>query len=563
MPDEQPTAADAASQDPFRWPHADILEALDNFDNPDSPSQRAYAQQQGIPHATFNYWMRRYSAAENDPVDSFFASGSGALVLRHILTAAPITFVQRGACGIRLIGDFLQLAKLDRYVATSRGALQPLAAHLESDLVAFRDAEQPLLAQQMKPRAITLVPDEHFHSDKPCLVAIEPVANFIAVECYRDRRDADTWTAAIAEGTRGMPVEIVQLTSDQASALLCCAEKGLHAAHSPDLFHGQRDLLQPLLLPLARPIGQAEKDLEKVQRQCSKLDGPVDEPCSAEEFAVLVEAVKAEQALGAQIEQAKQRQAKAVHQVRGVGDDYHPFDRTTGQPVTADEVGERLHRHLDTLQEVIVEADLPAKAEAAVTKARSWVQTLMGCVAWFWCLANVRVEELELTAEQERAVKEKLLAGHYWEMAAGRARTAAERKRLQTLAAELKKSAWQAGGALSSLGVAEKQEVAGVACECAGLFQRSSSCVEGRNGRLSLQQHGHSRVSERRLKALTVIHNYLVERADGTTAAQRFFGQKHADAFTWLLQRMPDLPRPAAKRPKSAPASLTLPGNPA
>src|SRR5439155_27308347 len=106
-------------------------------------------------------------------------------------------------------------------------------------------------------------PDEHFHSGGPCLVGLEPVSGFLLVECYRDRRDADTWTLAIEEGTRGMPVEVVQLTSDQARALLRCAEKGLQAAHSPDLFHGQRDLLGPLLLPLSRPIQQAEKDLEK------------------------------------------------------------------------------------------------------------------------------------------------------------------------------------------------------------------------------------------------------------------------------------------------------------
>ena len=96
------------------------------------------------------------------------------------------------------------------------------------------------------------------------------------------------------------------------------------------------------------------------------------------------------------------------------------------------------------------------------------------------------------------------------------------------------------------------KEVQEVARETAGLFQRSSSCVEGRNGRLSLQHHGHSRVSERRLKALTVIHNYMVKRADGTTAAERFFGHRHKDVFSRLLERMPDLPRPAAKRPKPA-----------
>ena len=117
-----------------------------------------------------------------------------------------------------------------------------------------------------------------------------------------------------------------------------------------------------------------------------------------------------------------------------------------------------------------------------------------------------RVEELGLSEEHERVVYEKLLAGHYWTTAAGRARTAEERKRLKEMAEKLKKEAWHEG-ALSSLSEEERQNVEEVAQASAGLFQRSSSCVEGRNGRLSLQQHGHSRVSERRLQALTVIHN--------------------------------------------------------
>jgi len=118
-----------------------------------------------------------------------------------------------------------------------------------------------------------------------------------------------------------MPVEVVQLTSDRARGLLCCAEKGFQAAHSPDLFHGQRDLLQPLLLPLHRPIQQAEKALEKAQRLSSKLDGPLDEPQSWQEFVTLVEAVKNEQAIGNQLEEARGRQEVAVQEVRGVGDD--------------------------------------------------------------------------------------------------------------------------------------------------------------------------------------------------------------------------------------------------
>jgi hypothetical protein len=548
----QPTPAEPSRQDPFRWTRAEIATALENFSDPAHPSQRETAEQLGIPHATLNYWTRHYAPADGNPIDVFFRSPGGEAVLRRILLAALSTFQLQGACGIRQVGTFLDRAGLDRFVASSRGALHPLAVHLESDLIAFRDQEQPLLAQQMKPRTITVVADEHFHSGKPCLVGLEPMAGFLLVECYRERRDADTWKEAINEGTAGMPVAVVQMTSDLARALICCAEKGLQAAHSPDLFHGQRDMLNPLLLPLTRPVQQAEKNLEKARLHTEKLDAAVEQAQSPQKMEAIIEAVRHEFAIKARLQQAKQRQEKAVQEVRGVADDYHPFDRHTGQPVSAEEVGKRLTQHVDELEKVAAEAELGEKPQQAVSKARTWVTTLMGCVAWFWCLANARVEELELSEEQERLVKEKLLAGHYWAMAARRARTAEEKKRLAELAEALKTAAWQEGGELSSLTAEERKEVEEVAQQSAGLFQRSSSCVEGRNGRLSLQHHGHSRVSERRLRALTVLHNYAVKRADDTTAAERFFGQKHKDVFSWLLERMPDLPRPAPKRQKPA-----------
>jgi hypothetical protein len=412
----------------------------------------------------------------------------------------------------------------------------------------------------MEAKTITLVTDEHFHSGQPCLVGLEPVSNFILVESYRDRRDADTWKEAIDEGTKSMPIKIVQMTSDQAAALVCCAEKGFEAMHSPDLFHGQRDMLKPVLLPLSRPIQKAQKDLEKAKNHSEKRDMPVDEVKSEEQLRSRIESVREELVIGKQLEQSRQRKDEAVEHVRGVGDDYHPFDRATGKPVTAEEVGKRLTEHVDRLAEVVQVAGLGEKAQQAVNKSRTWVTTLQGCVAWFWCLAASRVQKLELSEEQERIMKEKLLAGEYWAMAAGRARTAEERKRLKAMAAELTKEAWRGGGALSSLSEEARKAVAKVSRETAGMFQRSSSCVEGRNGRLSLQHHGHSRVSERRLKALTVLHNYVVKRPDGTTAAERFFGQKPKDVFSWLLERMPDLPRPARKRPRQTAESLSKAG---
>src|SRR6202035_1957110 len=104
----------------------------------------------------------------------------------------------------------------------------------------------------------------------------------------------------------------------------------------------------------------------------------------------------------------------------------------------------------------------------------------------------------------------------YWQQAARRARTAEERQEKEELAARLVKEAWAADGGLMRLKGEEKEQVRRVAAEVVGLFARSSSCVEGRNGRLALLHHGHTRLSTGRLKALSVVHNYVVRRTDGS-----------------------------------------------
>ena len=81
--------------------------------------------------------------------------------------------------------------------------------------------------------------------------------------------------------------------------------------------------------------------------------------------------------------------------------------------------------------------------------------------------------------------------------------------------------------------------------EMAEIFQRSSSCVEGRNGVLSLNYHCFHRLNERSLKVLTIIHNFDTRREDGTTAAERFFEAKHENLFESLVTnvRIPGRPK--------------------
>ena len=72
-------------------------------------------------------------------------------------------------------------------------------------------------------------------------------------------------------------------------------------------------------------------------------------------------------------------------------------------------------------------------------------------------------------------------------------------------------------------------------------YHRSSSAVEGRNGRLSQRYHNGRGLRESCLKASTVIHNYGIKCSDGTTAAERFYGTAFPDLFGWLVKHMNEI----------------------
>jgi Family of unknown function (DUF6399) len=204
---------------------------------------------------------------------------------------------------------------------------------------------------------------------------------------------------------------------------------------------------------------------------------------------------------------------------------------------------------------LVAAAGLGAASREAVAKARRWLVPVTATVAWFWEMAQELVSGLELEVEAQRALTEQLLPGLYWQREAERGRDAEQRQQRRKLSQRLLTQAWS--GPLAQLAEPKQAQVRRVAQEAVELFQRSSSCVEGRNGQLALHHHGQGPLSAGRLQALTAVHNFVLERPDGTTAAERFFGSKPEPVFEWLLERMPELPRPVRKAtpPQEAPAT--------
>jgi hypothetical protein len=511
-------------------------------------SERRAAQGAGVPRSTLRNWSRR--KAEIDlPASSvaFFESPPGIDFLQRILVAAHLVFGEVGPCGTRPVAKFLQLTGLDRFIGTSYGRQYDFRVQLEQALVDFGEEERTRLAPHMRPREITACQDETFHP-RTCLVAIEPLSNFILLEQYTDNRTSETWDACMHDATRGLAVTIVQATSDEGCSLIKHCRTSLGAHHSPDLFHIQRDVSQAFGGTTNGAVKRAETELRQARQETTRLQeertalGAPYETFFDRQIQLSQEEEKEQER---RVEATKTRRQEVRDEIRGIGHDYHPFDLHTGAPRSAEEVELALNTRFDQAERLAQQWGVCKSGQQSIAKARKSVGKMVATIAFFWQMVLLKMTALNLPEAICQSLARTLLAAIYFDDASKRASKAEERQRLQALSQALRAKARD--GPLRELPTAQQEEVERVLADCAGLFQRSSSCVEGRNGHLALHHHGLHHLSTRKLQALTTLHNYFLERADGTTAAQRFFGAGPRDLFDWLLNRLPLPPRPGRR----------------
>ena len=154
---------------------------------------------------------------------------------------------------------------------------------------------------------------------------------------------------------------------------------------------------------------------------------------------------------------------------------------------------------------------------------------------------------MDVTPPQSYAMHASLIPSYSLErVAATRART--EGEPLRALAERLRTPLFEPGGLLGTVHPVEQNQLRAKAATLAEVFQRSSSPVEGRNGSLSLRNHQRRGLDHPRKRAcLTAGHHFFLTRPDGTTAAERFFGQKPRSMVAAILASV-NIP-PAPLRP--------------
>ncbi|HSX82141.1 MAG TPA: DUF6399 domain-containing protein, partial [Candidatus Saccharimonadia bacterium] len=498
-----------------------------------------------VPRSTLQAWRAHQESLDEHPtVVAFFQSAPGLAFLHRLVLGIHLVCTEVGACGIRLVCLLLTRTGLDRFVADSYGTQQQVNRQVEEAIVTYRQEESARLAQDMPAKDITLAKDETFTGGL-CLVAADPKSNSIVLEQAAHARDQDTWNTLMEKALAGLNCQVIQSTSDEAPGLLAYVEHHLGAHHSPDLFHVQHELVKAVCGPMAIKQRAAAKAASKAQERLEHVQGHLQGtgdaphqrgPGRPPQAAVSLEQLAQDaQAARQEFERLSAQREQVTQSIRTIAQAYHCVDlergvRRNGRLIAAD-----IRQQMDTLRDVAQHEGLSQaclerieKAERVVPKMQATIECVSGDV-------HKQVRQLDLSPPVSYALHAHLIPAFYLERVA-QTRTVQAGEPLRELAERLRTPLCEPGGALAELSEVEQSSLQQQAKELAEVFQRSSSNVEGRNGYLSLRNHQLRGLDRPRKRAcLTAIHNFFLTRSDGTTAAERFFGQKPRSLFAAIL----------------------------
>jgi hypothetical protein len=536
-----------------RLQRADLLEQYGTL-QAQGVSQRQAAKVLEVPRTTLQAWRAWQERLDACPqMIAFFESTPGLAFLHRLVLAFHVVCVEIGACGIRLVCLWLELTGLHRFVGASFGTQQRLNRRVEEAIVTYRREETERLARDMPPQDITVTQDETFTGGL-CLVAIEPVSNYILLEQLAEGRDQDTWSALMTQALAPFKCNVIQSTSDEAPGLLAYVEHALGAHHSPDLFHVQHELSKAVSAPMAvkqraadKAVTKMEEALPRVQEHHDNADGASDRrgPGRPPKAAPALEQMVQDVAAARHESQRLAGQRETVTQsIRAIGHAYHFVDlergvRRNGKLITGD-----IRTQIDTIRTIAQQENLSQACLERIEKAARVVPKMQATIEFVSGYVRQQVKSLELAPPQSFAMHAHLIPSYYLERVAS-ARIVTKGEPLRARAERLRTSLFEPDGTFGALSPVEQDELKSKAKTLAEVFQRSSSNVEGRNGYLSLRNHALRGLNHPRKRVcLTAIHNFFRTRADRTTAAERFFGQKPRSMFTAILESVEIPPAP-------------------
>ncbi len=504
----------------IQWKRDDVASVVVDFElAKQKQSQRQFAKNQGVSRTTLQHWLaRKESLDASSALIWFFESPEGTAFLHRLITAAHFVFTKDGIASIHNVNNFLELCGLSPFIASSYSTQRRVSNNMDRTIIEFEESERERLSQNMPEKKISLCEDETFHP-QTCMVAMEPVSNFIIVEKYVENREGKTWNKVINEALRDLPVKVIQVVSDEARGLINHTIKGLKAHHSSDSFHVSYEIGKGTSGPLAAVVKKAEKQYESAAKQTQtqihlkeSYDNQPKRPRGRRpHFEQKVElASENERQAQVNLTNDRQNQETVRTAIAEIGKVYYPYNPETGEKQDAQKVSELLESCFERINGAII--GLSERCKKRVDKAHRVVTSMVANIAFFFHMINLYMDNFGISDSERQLMHEYLIPGLYLQQVARKEKDPERKAVISERSQEFLAILAERDGPFSDYREDDVKELVKAAEECAHLFQRSSSCVEGRNAQLSLRHHGIHRLSNQLLKAQTIVHNYYVRK---------------------------------------------------
>lgn len=504
-------------------------------------SLRKIAQATGLSKDSVSRSMKSISNREKTPGSCFWETEEGQIWLRQMVLAMLYEFGLKGNQGAERMSSFLKRIQVDKHVGSSPTALRQVRIIMEEELATYqREQEQEQREGMTSAKKIVAAGDETWLGEKMLLVLMDLSSGYLVMEEEAADRSHATWEEKSQARLEELGLEVTHFVSDRAKALIKLATSSFGSLAGADIFHAQYDLSKWLGRSLYGKKGSVVKDLNAAEEKKATLS---QKGAEAQEIAEQEQEIEQCQARLRAIEAGKTAYDQAQQTVSAT---VHPFSVVDNSVQTSTQVEAGLQKQAHCFEQIAQSLSITDNKEV-VDKFRRQIEDLSSIVSAWWRWTTESLAHYKLSPERQQWLLYVLLPVIYWYQQYHKTQNPDMKSVYQ--------NAWiQAQASYASHAITKtmsKQEVehwvswAQWAC---GNFHRASSAVEGRNGVLSLAYRNGRALNNRRLAALTAIHNYDTPRADGTTPAQRLYGNKLPDLFEALLKRMGPLPLPRKRR---------------
>lgn len=511
-------------------------------------SLRQIAKGVGLTKDSVTRSLTALSQRNKYPESHFWETEEGQVWLGLLVMGTLYVFGLKGNQGAERMAEFFKLIRVSTQVGVSPTALRTMMREMEERVAEFGPMQEEQQRQKGRAkREIVGSGDETWLGDQLLLVLMDLITGYLVLEVAAEDRSYETWAAKAQARLEALGLGVRHFISDRGKSLIKLATTSLGCWAGADIFHAQYDLSKWLGRSLHGKLGQASKQLTKAQKKKVSLE---ERKAGPEEIVQQEQGIRQCQEKLRAIEAGKQ----AYHQAqRSVSAAVHAFSVADNTSQTSAQVETHLEEQAQRFEKIAQEQSVTDNQDTA-GKFRRQLKDVASRVDAWWLWTKESLDR-GLKAELSAWLLYILLPVFYWHHQLQKTQNP-DMKTLYQTAWRKAQAAYATHPVTQTMSQQDLEHWRSWAEWASGNFHRASSAVEGRNGCLA-QSYGEGRgLTNRRLAALTTIHNYDTRRLDGSTPAERLYGEQFPNLFEWLLGQREALPLPRQARPRTAPNPL-------